>query len=466
MLRRFLALVVGLLVVCGLAAIPSVSAEPASSASQQTITTERAQVQNKKKNNHNAQAAKPGKKKPGKKKPAAKSVWNVPIGPIFNKPRDGRKQATKIIARLISLIDHTARGQTIRIAEYSNDRNDFVDALIRAYRRGVNVQLVINDNWTSDATRRLQKTVGTNVSKKSFAKICTGSCRGGAGNVHLKVFAFSKIAGQSAVMATGSSNTTDRAAYLQWNDMFTMKGVDGLHRVYIKYFNQLKRDRPVSPRWVYYHAGPYSAQFYRELHDQQTKVFADSNGKGYTAVQPAPSAAEAKAAKIKDPVIQRLIKTNCKAQKGYGMNGRTVIRIAMYGFVGNRGISIAKYVAHKAREGCNISVIVSSGGGNVVKILKGAGIPTRSADYDFPDDGGPANFYSHMKFMTLNGTYAGKSTRTVWTGSENWSGMSFHNDELTLQIDRTQTYWNYFPWWGYVWDRATHETGSAPSGMP
>ena len=274
-------------------------------------------------------------------------------------------------------------------------------------------------------------------------------------------------------MATGSSNTTDRAAWLQWNDMFTMKGVDGLHRVFIKYFNQLKRDRPVSPRWVYYHAGPFSAQFYREAQGQHFdgQVTLDSNKQGYTVVSKPPSASSAaKQAKIKDPVIQRLVKTDCKAAKGYGQNGRTLIRIAMYGWVGDRGIRIAQYVAAKKRQGCNIAVIISSGGGNVVKVLKGAGVPVQSADYDFPDDPATspylANFYSHQKFMTLSGTYAGKSTRTVWTGSENWSGMSFRNDELTLQIDRMQTYWNYFPQWNYVWDRATHCTCTKPTGMP
>lgn len=457
-LRRVCAGVIGLLVIVGLAAVAPVQA------SEQTAQVAATGSVAQKKSSHHENGQKKGTKTA--EKSGSAKAWNVPIGPMFNRPLDGKAGAKRIINRVIDLINHTGRGQTIRISEYSNDRDDFVNALWAAHKRGVNVQLILNDNWTSDATKRLQRGLGSNVSKKSFVKICTGSCRGGAGNLHAKVFAFSKVAGQPSVMMTGSANTTDRGIYLQWNDLYTMKGVDGLHKVYIKYFNQLKRDRPVSPRWVYYHQGPYSAQFYRELHNKETKIVEDANGKGYTAVTPAPTAAAAKASKIKDPVIQRMIKTNCRTSKGYGMNGRTVIRIAMYGWNGNRGIAIANYVAQKAREGCNIAVIVSSGGGQVVKILQKAGIAVRSADYDFPSGGGQANFYTHQKMMTLNGTYAGHPTRTVWTGSENWSGMSFHNDELVLQIDKRQTYWHYFPDWGYLWDRATHPIGVQPTGMP
>ncbi len=91
--------------------------------------------------------------------------------------------------------------------------------------------------------------------------------------------------------------------------------------------------------------------------------------------------------------------------------------------------------------------------------LRKARIPVKSADYDIRTDANGdrvVNFYSHLKVMMLNGTYQGKSVRTVWTGSENWSGVSFQNDELILHVTNASTYAKYIKHFTLLWNHHTH----------
>lgn len=77
-----------------------------------------------------------------------------------------------------------------------------------------------------------------------------------------------------------------------------------------------------------------------------------------------------------------------------------------------------------------------------------------------------ANFYSHLKILAVNGNMSGKPVKKVWTGSENWSGISFLNDELILEIDRGRVYRKYVDHFTFIWRRATHSFAVKPLGMP
>jgi len=87
-------------------------------------------------------------------------------------------------------------------------------------------------------------------------------------------------------------------------------------------------------------------------------------------------------------------------------------------------------------------VILSQPSKDVKRTLTGGGIPIRSADLDL-DNNESTGFgetrwekFTHEKWMTLNGGWNGQQQKIVWTGSENWSGLSFLNDEVTLKIPR------------------------------
>ena len=379
------------------------------------------------------------------------------LGADFNNPV-GRPQArTLLVKRVLAAIRHTRKGETIRFAMYSFDRRDVADALLKAHRRGVHVQMIVNDNWTSASTKRLRKVLGRNADKKHFVVICEGSCRGGPGNLHLKVYSFTKTGAAENVIITGSANLTDRAVSLQWNDLFTVAGNQEFFDTFVQVFNQLKRDKKVKPRWVYYTSNSMDATFYRDS-DGST---SGRSSQGETRSEPAarfPTQAE-------DPVMQRLKAVRCKAKPGSGVKGRTVVRIMMYAWQNERGKYLARRVADMKRRGCDVKVILSVPGGGVVRALRAANVPMKSADYQFNAEG-KVNFYSHLKVLAVNGTYHRKPTRTVWTGSENWSKMSFRNDELIMQINKRKAFRDYADHFNYLWKNGTHPVGEQPTGKP
>lgn len=382
--------------------------------------------------------------------------WVPPAGVSFNEPRGGPKARTKLVRRVIAGIKNARKGSTIRFAMYSFDRRDVANALLKAHRRGVNVQLIVNDNWTSYQTVRLRRELGTKPRKKSFYVICKGACRGGKGNLHMKVYAFSETGAATKVIMTGSANLTNRAVSLQWNDQVTLLDQPGLYDAFLEIFRELKFDKRVSPRRLTYEGGEsFDALFYREV---------DPNSTINSALQPRlPTPSE-------DPVMRRLRLIDCDAESGFGLQGKTKIRIMMYGWNKDRGVYLAKRIAELKREGCDIAVITSVAGGKVVKILNRARIPIKSADYDYQTDliteEETVNFYSHLKVLTVNGTYGGKSVRTVWTGSENWSGTSFLNDELIIHMTSDKVYEKYLDRYRKLWNRFTHPVGVHPENLP
>ena len=77
------------------------------------------------------------------------ATWKPPTGAAFNYPVGSHAARTVLVRRVIAAINHTLGGETIRIAAYSFDRTDVMNALLAAHRRGVRVQIVLNDNWFS-----------------------------------------------------------------------------------------------------------------------------------------------------------------------------------------------------------------------------------------------------------------------------------------------------------------------------
>ena len=155
----------------------------------------------------------------------------------------------------------------------------------------------------------------------------------------------------------------------------------------------------------------------------------------------------------RDPVVRRLKKVSCA--------GGTQIRVIMYAWVGDRGAFIARHMADLRRKGCDIKVILSQPSKDVKRILSGAGIPIRSADMDL-DNNESTGFgetrwerFTHEKWMTLNGTWNGHQQKVVWTGSDNWSGLSFLNDEVTLKIPRASVWAQYNAHFDFEWNNRT-----------
>ncbi len=238
-------------------------------------------------------------------------------GAAFNNPWGGTTSKERLIKKFVLAVNNSRKGSTIKVATYSNDRKDIADSLIRAKKRGVSVQMLLNDNWTSRQTRRLRKALGTNIEKASFLRVCDRSCRGRRGNLHSKFYLFSKTGSAGYVTMMGSANLTGYGARNQWNDMFTVKDNKPMYDAYSQVFTEMKRDRAMGqPYRSYTVRGGYDINFYPRY---------DTN-------------------RSNDPVMGRLSRVKCTGASGpTGIGNKTLIRISMYGWNGERG----RYLADK-----------------------------------------------------------------------------------------------------------------------
>jgi len=359
--------------------------------------------------------------------------WHPQPGAHFNNPWGGRSARTQLVRTFINAVDHAHPGSTIRIAAYSNDRKDIADALIRAHRRGVRVQMLLNDNWTSHQTKRIQRALGKDVNKSSFLRICYRSCRGKRGNLHSKFYLFSHTGTASSTTMMGSANLTTNGVAIQWNDMYTVNDNLPMYDTYSSVFNQMKRDKPMAhPFRAPSVRGAYNMNFYPRY--------------GTT--------------KNDDPIMKRLNKVRCSGASGStGIGDKTMIRIAMYGWNGTRGRYLADKVSQLSRRGCDIRVIHSDGGGYVVRTLRANGVNVRTASYD-RNGNGTVDMYTHEKYMILSGKLGtGKPGWHVWTGSQNWSDIALNGDEVTMHIPRRGAFNDYRKNFDFIWKYHTHRTG-------
>lgn len=390
---------------------------------------------------------------------AAAPTWLPVAGPVFNDPTGTSAQRRAILGRIHAAIRHTPAGATIRIATYSIDLSETADLLLEARRRGVNVQIVINDNTVGTVERRLQSRLGSRRRAASFLVVCSAACRNGSrsGNLHLKVYSFSHAGAARDVFISSSANLSGGGVRAQWNDAYTVYGDAALFATWVRLFSQLRLDQPVTPRRVTYRTDGLQVDYQRPVADPASRVEV-SRTSG-------------------DPVIDRIRQVGCAAPAGYGSNGRTVVHVVMVHWYGDRGARIAGALAARKRSGCVVRVIGANMSRTVVRVLKDARIPVRAADWDWGEKRSlvdesafvyGARCYSHLKVMTVSGTFRGAPARTVFTGSENWSPPGLSSDEITLEIRNGAVLKAYNDRWRRMWGStdATHRTGIEPTRRP
>ena len=390
--------------------------------------------------------------------PAAPAATPPSAAVVFNDPTGDKAAQNRIADHIRRAIDATPRHGTIRMAAYSFDRPDIAAALARACtQRQVTVQVVLNDNFVSESSRDLRRLLGADPltsrgachpvvgeagtgAAPSFVKVCHASCRlGDRGNQHMKVYLFSATGGQPHVVMLGSANLTGYAAGVHWNDLVTLAGSEQLYDDYGRVFDELAADRQVRAPEMHLTHG-----------DVTTSV-----GAGPYETSGA------------DAVAERLTGVTCDALPGSGEAGRTVVRISMYGWRGQRGLDLARRVARLSRAGCRVQALVSAAGPDVVETLVRAGVRIRSASLDVDrdvatgfEDSGWEHFV-HEKWMSVDGTWNGSATRAVWTGSENWSDVSLLNDELVVMIPRPRIHDAYVAHFDTIWSRHSRELAPA-----
>lgn len=406
----------------------------------------------------------------------AKPIWSPGDSTMFNYPfAKDRRDRTAIRETIVGAINSAPRHSLVRVAVFTFSDKLVADALANAYRRGVRVRLLANhgDLNGSPAFYALQRLIGNNTRKPSWVRSCRGSCRGPSGQLHSKLYLFSKVGYSDNVSLISSANLTDYAVFNQWNHVDTVVNKPTFDHLSVV-FEQMRDDRAVRQPFYAFATGGIAAWIYPLVRTPKnwdlinsllSKVSCSSPaGHGRPDVVRAPlnkaqqatyakQVAAAKARWNAQPLRWKKAHPFRAPQPPMRRINRTVLRISMYAWFDKRGTSIARLVRKKWEEGCSIQVIYSTLNGESKSILsspKGRGrIPLR---YVLTmDRQGAYTSYDHSKYIAIDGTYEGKAQRLVITGSMNFTGRGTSNDDIVVQRKGDATYAAYLKNFDQVW---------------
>jgi len=367
--------------------------------------------------------------------PLSPKHYTPPPGPTFNNPYGTTEQKRANIRKLLLTIDSVPRGGEIRIASWNVRSNNITQALLRAHRRHVSVQVVMdysNANPSNPNVDVQHLRDGLRVGderrkpdRRSWLRECRGACRGPHGIAHTKFYLFSQAGKAHDVVIYGSENATELAATIQWNDMFTVVDRPEMYADFAQVFKEMSHDHKPD-------GGAYRSFTYPEV----TTVFYPNFGKGVPD---------------EDPDLSRLNMIRCSGTTGgVGVDGHTKIRIAQTSMHGERGIRLAQRLATMERRGCDIHIVYAMFGNEVVHILRSAGIGLTHLAWDSNEDG-LYDRYVHMKTMAVAGVIGDKTDAYLTVnGSANWTSVALVSDEVVGVIDRPGPTRKYLAWIDYL----------------
>ncbi|MGN0062671.1 MAG: phospholipase D-like domain-containing protein [Nocardioides sp.] len=376
-----------------------------------------------------------------------KKKFRVAPGVTFNNAIGTHAQRRAIIRKVNNAINNAPTGSEIRIYSWKVWTYAGVTALLNAQKRGVKIRVIMDKKNTEVEVNphfpRLKKGLASGNRRKdgtmrpknrrSYAKLCAGSCRGPGGAAHAKYFIFSKSGRSENIYMHSSSNWGDAAASRQWNDLYTFVGNKGIYDAAVTVFEQAWQDKavPVRNRW-----------------------FEHTSRDGSMVVAWSPTTPKSR---DKDRLKKVLSEVRCRgAESGYGTaDGRTIIRSAPDVIRGKRGLAIAKELRRLWIAGCDVKIAHTVMGIDVNQLLNSPSprgpVPTRQLVQDFDGDG-VFDRYFHMKSLTINGRI-GANRKATWllNGSANLSQLGLVSDEnLSYLINRpniTKRYQNHIEYW-------------------
>jgi phosphatidylserine/phosphatidylglycerophosphate/cardiolipin synthase-like enzyme len=349
-----------------------------------------------------------------------KHKWKPPQGAWFNTPRHGALQWI-LHRHIVAAIEHAKPDSYIRIALFSFDRKYVASRLIAAHKRGVHVQVLLNDHQVTPAQRMLHRALGTNRWHRNFAYECHHGCRSHGENLHTKFYLFSHTGAARRTVMTGSVNLTGNSAINQFNDIYVHNGSKKLNHGFRRLFAQMRKDKPAHP--------PYWVQHLSDSYTLAATPFPNPGPKH-------------------DPMITLMNRVRCLGATGPtgDKSHHTIVRVIMHAWNDYRGTYLAQKIRQLYASGCNVQLMYGFAGANVrqtfaTRTARGY-IPVHTTGYDTNEDG-LIDKYTHQKELLVSGHY-GKSTHTrlVVTGSSNWNTDGTRGDEEIFQIRNRSTAWH------------------------
>jgi phosphatidylserine/phosphatidylglycerophosphate/cardiolipin synthase-like enzyme len=354
--------------------------------------------------------------------PAEAAVYSPRNSTIFNNPKGTKAQKLAIITQLDRTIDAAPKYSTIKMAQYLFDIDSTANKLVAAHRRGVNVQVLIDDGNQTKQSKLVRQVLGTNKKALSFVTTCLHGCMSSTSSVmHSKLYLFSQAGSSKLVSMVASANPYTGNTFKSWNNIHTIVGDATIYNSLNQYFVDLIRDKD-------------NLNYYRTTQSGKFKLyyFPRKAVKGRTTV-------------VSLDVMNHV--TCSDPGKGYGKDGKTEIKIAMWGWSAAR-MDLAKKVWELHNRGCKVTVILNSGRTNpkviatLVKRSKNRGVMPVYDVWKDKNNNGIGEFYMHHKMYQINGKWFGhSSTKVVYTGSQNFTGPAqLANDDMILRILDNPTY--------------------------
>jgi phosphatidylserine/phosphatidylglycerophosphate/cardiolipin synthase-like enzyme len=351
------------------------------------------------------------------------SSFTPQTGATFNRPTGTPAQQRRIFSMINKTIDAVPKGGYIRVAVFSFTEKRTADALLRARSRGVRVRVIFDNHKIYPQESRLRRALGKSTSASSYVLYCHHACRGTAGDMHDKIFTFSRAGHARNISMVGSNNMTSFNATRQWSDVYTIANNRDMFVTYRTLFDQLKRGslkaRAASP-----------STFYRVQHGRYRASFFPDPG----------------VSRQQDPVLKELAGVSCGgATQGTGVDGHTLVRVSMHAWYDPRGKAIATKVASLSQAGCRVQVIPGETMGTKVRSLLG------DAKVKFPKVRHPKQ-RTHQKILQISGHFGhDTSASLVFTGSHNWASRGLDCDDNILRISSRTAYEQYARNFRYIW---------------
>jgi len=397
-------------------------------AQAQARTTHHEHKHTTEKRTHHQHAGRHGDKRRHHKKkgwvPPERVFWNIPIG--------SSEEQHRIENVIQASIRHAKPGSYIRMALFSFDRRPIAQDLIDAYKRGVHVQVLLNDHQVTRAMRMMNRAFGHVRKRKSFIYSCHDGCRAHGENLHSKFYLFSQTGQASKTSITGSVNLTTNALIHQWNDGLVVHN-DKVYDTFLSVFKEMKPDKPVKR--------PYEIFNINKRYQLQVMPFMNSN-------------------RHNDPIMKILNKIRCSgATHGAGSNGHTQVRVDMHRWAGHRGAYLASKIVDLWAAGCDVKVMHGSASEEVrtaiTRNTHRGRVPIRSNGFDENGDG-VIDRYTHHKLLIISGHYGKKTHENrIYTGSSNWAPSGLRGDEIIFRARGPKVFDQYLANFNYIWEHGS-----------
>ena len=193
--------------------------------------------------------------------------------------------------------------------------------------------MILDDGENSKQYKEVRHALGNNKTKGSYIFRCKRGCMSSVRSVqHAKFYLFTRVGDAQRVSLISSANPYTGNTVESWNDLHTILGDQKIWDSLNQYFTDMLRDKT---NYNYYRtttSGKYTLYF-----------FPRTPAKGTAGV----------------PQLSALKQVKCTGvAKGYGMNGRTTIRVAMWGWTKWR-TDIARQLWTLHNQGCNVYVVLN-----------------------------------------------------------------------------------------------------------